>query len=66
VPICNASGHGKRRLIVINNSAVPRSFRQDRAFDVQSIVAYYHNKSAWMTGNIFTDYMTKWDKELRQ
>ncbi len=63
--MCNATGSGKRRLIAINNSAVPRSFCADWGFNVESLVAYYHNKNAWMTGAIFTDYMVKWDKELK-
>lgn len=52
-------------MIVINTAALPRSFRNDRGYNVKDYAAYYHNKSAWMTKDIFGDYLVSWDKELR-
>ena len=53
--LVNAAG-AKEKPIVIWNSKKPRCFR---GFDINSLpVKYYHQKNAWMTGEILVNYLT--------
>lgn len=60
---CNMSGTDKRKLLVIGKCAKPRCFK---GLTVDSLpVLYYDNKNAWMTSEIFKDWLMSWDAELR-
>ena len=63
VALCaNADGSDKLKPLVIGKAARPRCF--PKAFNVQSVVHYYHNKKAWMTSVIFTDWLKKVNKTM--
>ena len=54
--LVNAAGE-KETPIVIWKSECPRCFKR---FDISCLpVKYYHQKKAWMTGNILHSYLTK-------
>ena len=60
---CNMSGTDKKKLIIIGKSANPRCFK---GIKVQSLpVEYRHNKNAWMTSILFTEWLEEWDRKLR-
>ena len=53
--LVNTAG-AKEKPIVIWNSKKPRCFR---GFDINNLpVKYYHQKNAWMTGEILVNYLT--------
>lgn len=58
----NADGSEKLKPIVIAKAARPRCFPKN--FNVQSLVHYWHNKKAWMTSAIFTEWLKKLDKSM--
>lgn len=61
VMVCaNMSGNEKRKLLVIGKTARPRCFKNVKSLPVD----YRANARAWMTSEIFTDYIHKWDEEL--
>ena len=61
---CNMSGTDKKKLLLIGKSANPRCFK---GIKVQSLpVDYRNNKNAWMTSILFTEWLEKWDNELRR
>ncbi len=43
--------------LIIHTSAMPRAFKKK----IPEGIDYYYNKSAWMTGDIFTKYLTKFN-----
>ena len=60
----NMSGTDKKKLMIIGKSANPRCFK---GIKVQSLpVDYKHNKNAWMTSSLFTEWIEEWDKQLRR
>ena len=52
----------KRDLLVIGKSKNPRCFKGVGSLPVD----YYPNANAWMTSVIFTDWLVKWDLELKR
>ena len=59
----NMSGSDKRKLLVIGKSKNPRCFK---GIDVDNLpVIYRHNKKAWMTGDLFTEWLQNWNRELK-
>uniref|UniRef100_H3A9I7 HTH CENPB-type domain-containing protein n=1 Tax=Latimeria chalumnae TaxID=7897 RepID=H3A9I7_LATCH len=58
----NMNGSNRRKLLVIGKSQRPRRMK---GVDPATLpVTYKSNKTAWMTGAIFEDWLTQWDKEL--
>ena len=56
------TGTDKRKLLVIGKSVKPRCFKN---IDVGSLpVTYRANQNAWMTSQIFTEWLTEWDSQL--
>lgn len=62
VLLCSSSTGEKKTPLVIGKYLKPRCFKnQDlRCFK------YFANKKAWMTRNIFINFLTCWDAELRE
>lgn len=56
----NLTGTEKRKLLVIGKSLKPRCFKNVKSLPVN----YMANKKAWMTSEIFTTELRKWDLEL--
>jgi hypothetical protein len=52
----------KKRLFVIGKSQTPRCFKNVKKLPVE----YAANKKAWMTSDIFQQYISKRNTELRQ
>lgn len=48
----------KKKMLVIGNSK--RCFKNIKNFTVD----YKSNKKAWMTGEVFSIWLKKWDKQL--
>lgn len=60
----NMSGSDKKPLVVVGKSSKPRCFK---GISMKNLgVDYYANKNAWMTSAIFTDWLQKWDKQLKR
>lgn len=53
-------GTEKLKLLVIGKSKSPRCFRGTKSLEVD----YTFNKKAWMTSTIFTEWVTKLDKQM--
>lgn len=63
VLVCtNMSGSDKRKLLVIGKSKQPRGFPSNLS---KLPVVYRHSANAWMTSQIFTEYLQSWDRSLR-
>ena len=60
----NADGSDKVVPFVIGKAARPRCF--GRNFDVQTLVTYRHNKKAWMTSDLFCDFLKQFDGRMRR
>jgi hypothetical protein len=58
----NMTGTDKKRLFVIGKSQKPRCFKSVMKLSVE----YAANKKAWMTSDIFQQYISKWNNELRR
>lgn len=58
----NMSGKDKRKLLIIGKSKNPRCFKNV----VRLPVDYKANSKAWMTSEIFIEYIRKWDEELAE
>lgn len=56
----NMTGSYKKKLLVIGKSKTPRCFKNVKNLTVD----YKSNKKAWMTGDIFSDWLKEWDKQL--
>jgi len=50
----------KKKLLVVGKSKRPRCFKGVKALPVD----YIANKNAWMTQEIFSQWLMKWDNEL--
>lgn len=55
----NMDGSDKRRLLIIGKSKEPRCFRGK-----SPPVTYRANKNAWMTAEIFTDWIREFNREM--
>ena len=55
-------GEEKSPLLVIRKSKKPRGFPNDPA---KLPVAYRNSKNAWMTGDLFKEWLETWDRQLR-
>ncbi|XP_053404457.1 tigger transposable element-derived protein 4-like [Mercenaria mercenaria] len=63
VMVCtNMSGTDKLPLFIIGKSAKPRCFKNVKTLQTQ----YTNNKKAWMTGQIFEDWLRKIDREMKR
>ena len=58
----NATGTDKRELLVIGKSRRPRCFKGQQTLSVD----YRANKAAWMTSDIFSDWVKTWDRQLER
>ena len=58
----NLNGTEKVKLLVIGKSKKPRAFKNIKNLPVD----YTSNKKAWMTSEIFTSILIKWDLELQK
>lgn len=58
----NMSGSERRPLLIIGNSKQPCCFPKDLN---RLPVDYASSKKAWMTGQLFQQWLQKWDKSLR-
>lgn len=56
----NLDGSDKRRLFVIGKSARPRCFKKRECLPV----TYKANKKAWMTQDLFTSWLCKFDEDM--
>ena len=57
---CNMDGSDKIKILVIGKSEKPRCFRSARFIPV----SYYFNRKAWMTANIFNEFLTKLNNRM--
>ena len=63
VMVCaNMSGKDKLPLLIIEKSANPRCFKNKKTLPT----TYTSNKKAWMTSEIFTDWLKKLDQRLKR
>ncbi|XP_072119240.1 tigger transposable element-derived protein 4-like [Mobula birostris] len=60
----NMSGTDKKKLLVIGKSVKPRCFKGLRMDSLP--IEYYANKNAWMTSDIFKNWLMSWDMELQR
>ncbi len=60
----NATGTRKIHLLFIGSAAKPRCFKKKMGLELG--FWYFHNKKAWMTGEIFAQAMEDLDKEFRE
>lgn len=58
---CNMTGTDKRQLLIIGKSKQPRCFRGKYL-----PVTYSSNSNAWMTSDIFKEFVQLMDKEMRR
>lgn len=58
----NMDGSEKLPLLIVGKSRRPRCFPKDVS---KLPVDYAFSKNAWMTGEIFSNWLTKWDRKLR-
>ncbi|XP_028677229.1 tigger transposable element-derived protein 4-like [Erpetoichthys calabaricus] len=59
----NMSGTDKRKLLVIGKSAKPRCFK---GLKMDSLpVVYRASRNAWMTSELFKEWLKDWDRELQ-
>ncbi|XP_052699761.1 tigger transposable element-derived protein 4-like [Crassostrea angulata] len=56
----NMSGTDKVPLLVIGRASNPRCFKHVKSLSVE----YYSNKKAWMTSEIFTEWVKKLEKKM--
>ena len=63
VLVCaNMTGDEKRPLLVIGKSKKPRCFPKDLS---NLPVFYRHSTNAWMTSDLFREWLEMWDQQLR-
>lgn len=60
----NMSGTDKRKLLVVGKSTNPRCFKGLRMDSLP--VVYRANRNAWMTSELFKEWLMVWDKELQR
>ncbi|XP_065356173.1 tigger transposable element-derived protein 6-like [Calliphora vicina] len=58
----NSTGSEKRKLLVIGKSANPRCLKNVKSLPVD----YTANKKAWMTSEIWLDYLKKFDNDMTE
>ena len=58
----NMSGTDKRPLLILGKSSKPRCFQNVRSFPTE----YGANKKAWMTSEIFTNWVKKFDRTCQR
>ncbi|XP_042899743.2 tigger transposable element-derived protein 4-like [Parasteatoda tepidariorum] len=58
----NMSGTNKKKLFIIGKSKNPRCFKNVKKLPVD----YDHSRKAWMTSDIFTKFISKWERQLRR
>lgn len=61
---CNADGSDKRKPLVIGKSAKPRCLKGINLNNLK--VEYRGNSSAWMTAQIFTEWIMKFDSDMKR
>ena len=59
----NATATDKCKPVVIAKYARPRCF--PKSFDPNYVVQYYNNTKAWMTGNIFNDWIKRFNTRMK-
>ena len=59
---CNMSGTEKWPLFVIGKAQNPRCFKNVKSLPV----TYKANKRAWMTGELFTEWVVEFDKKMKR
>ena len=59
---CNSDGSKKLKPFVIGKAARPRCFRN---FNALSYVTYASNKNAWMTSQLFDQWLHEFDRSMR-
>ncbi|KFM74814.1 Copia protein, partial [Stegodyphus mimosarum] len=59
----NMSGTDKRKLLVIGKGTKPRCFKGLRIDSLP--VVYCANRNAWMTSELFKEWLKDWDRELQ-
>ena len=64
LPTSNMTGTDKLPLLVIHHALNPRIFQQKRIKHASLPVDYHANKNAWMTSEIFTQWLKKLDKKM--
>ncbi|XP_033747074.1 tigger transposable element-derived protein 4-like [Pecten maximus] len=64
VSFCASMTGEKESIVVIGKSANPRCFKKVPPSSLP--VHYYSNKKAWMTSNIFEDWVKKFDRKMRR
>ncbi|XP_070377297.1 tigger transposable element-derived protein 6-like [Dermacentor albipictus] len=57
---CNMDGSEKRCPLVIGRSAKPRCFKGGKSLPVK----YVANKKSWMTGAVFKEWLTAFDRDM--
>lgn len=63
---CNATGTDKRKPLIIWKYKRPRCFgKAGSGFDPNIYCDWYFNKKAWMTGVIFKEWITNFDRQMR-
>ncbi|KAE8218144.1 hypothetical protein CF319_g7920 [Tilletia indica] len=66
IALCaNADGSEQMEPIIIGRAAKPRCFNKHTAAQL-GFRYYWNNKTAWMTGGIFTEWILSWDADLRR
>lgn len=64
--VTNLNGTEKRKLLVIGKGAKPHCYgRGTVAHYHQGKLIYKHNKKAWMTSQIFEEYLLHWNSQLQ-
>ncbi len=62
--MCNSDGSEKEKFLVIGRAKRPRAFKRlDLALDLP--VVYRNNAKAWMTREIFSEFMKKFDRKMK-
>jgi hypothetical protein len=56
----NTAGE-REKLLVIGRAARPRAFQRINLNTLP--VSWYSNRKSWMTADIMSDYLVKWDKK---
>lgn len=61
--VCCSLDEHKKRLLVIGKAKNPQCFKN---VQIQSLpVDYESSRNAWMTGEIWSQWLKKWDRQLR-
>ena len=61
---CNSTGTEKLKPLVIARACRPRCF--GKTFDPNIYVTYKHNSKAWMTSEIFREWLSALDKQMKR